>query len=390
MGTTAKRNSSVRIDHDFPGGNILVDRIEEGLAVLRQDRRDTPQWWFHWAFRVRGAAGRDWRFEFADGDAIGTRGPAVSLDGGRTWSWLGREAVAPTPDGAAFSYHFPKDAADVRFAFAMPYLQTDLEEFLARQPAVERHVLCHSRQGREVELLRLPCRAPEPPWRVVMAARHHCCESVADWVLEGVLEAVLAPTADGAWWRWHAECLVVPFVDKDGVENGDQGKCRHPFDHGRDYADGREPIYPETAALARHLAEWAAATPTIALDFHCPWIRGEWSEKVYMVGSGLPRTAAAQTRLANLLAAVNRSAWDYRADDILAHGQGWNTAKNYRAGKNFARFASEQPGVALATTFEIPYANVRDQTVSPAAARAFGHSLAAALRIFADTTGDQA
>jgi hypothetical protein len=390
MGKTEASIGNVRIDRDFPGGNILVDRLEEGLAVLRQDQRDTAQWWFHWAFRIRGAAGREWRFEFAGGDVIGTRGPAVSLDGGQTWVWLGREIVSTTPAGAAFSYRFPENAGEARFAFAMPYLQTNLAEFLARQPMIERHVLCHSRQNREVELLRLPCRAPEPKWRIVMAARHHCCESVADWVLEGILEAALAPTADGAWWRQNAEFLAVPFVDKDGVENGDQGKGRHPFDHGRDYADGRDPIYPETAALASRLTEWAAAIPTIALDLHCPWIRGEWSERVYMVGGPLPETARSQARLANLLAATDRSGWDYRTDDLLAHGQGWNIASNYSSGKSFARFASEQPGIAFATTFEIPYANVRGKTVCPDGARAFGHSLATALRIFADTSGDQA
>ena len=36
---------------------------------------------------------------------------------------------------------------------------------------------------------------------------------------------------------------VIPFVDIDGVENGDQGK-QAPHDHNRDYINS--PIYPET------------------------------------------------------------------------------------------------------------------------------------------------
>lgn len=379
-----------QIDCAFPGGNIVAERLEPGLAVLRQDRRDTTCWWFHWAFRVRGAAGQTWRFEFVDGDTIGTRGPACSLDGGTTWFWLGREVVETTAVGVAFSYPFPDAAQEVRFAFAMPYLQTNLEAFLASQPQIERQVLCQSRQGREVALLRLPCLGGDPVWRVVLAARHHCCESVANWVMEGILVAAMAPTAVGGWWRQRAEFLAVPFVDKDGVENGDQGKCRHPFDHGRDYADGRDPIYPETGTLAQRFVAWAAETPVIAFDLHCPWIRGQWNEQVYMVGSSRPETAAAQVRFANLLAATNHSGWDYRSDDLLAHGQSWNTAKNYSDGKGFARFAAEQAGVAFATTFEIPYANVRERNVCPEDARAFGHAIAAALRIFADTEGIQA
>ena len=380
----------VQIDGDFPGGNVWVQQLGAGVAVLQQELRDTDRWWFHWAFRVRGAAGQTRRFEFTNGDVIGTRGPACSLDGGASWSWLGRGCVEPTPTGVAFSYIFPADAQEVRFAFAMPYLQKNLEAFLTRQPEIERQVLCRSRQGREVELLRLPCRAATPAWRVVLTARHHCCESVANWVLEGILEAALAPTAVGSWWRQRAEFLAVPFVDKDGVENGDQGKGRQPHDHGRDYAGDRPPLYPETGALRERLPQWAADGPVLALDLHCPWIRGVWNEQVYMVGSSVPAHAAGQARLAGLLAATNRNGWDFRETDLLAYGQSWNTAANTTDGEAFARFAARQAGVRLATTFEIPYANVRDQDVAPADARSFGHSIAAALRIFADSEGTPA
>ena len=35
------------IDCDFPGGNILVDRIEGDQVFLQQDIRDTTEWWFY-------------------------------------------------------------------------------------------------------------------------------------------------------------------------------------------------------------------------------------------------------------------------------------------------------------------------------------------------------
>ena len=41
--------------------------------------------------------------------------------------------------------------------------------------------------------------------------------------------------------------IVVPFVDYDGVIDGEQGKFRFPHDHNRDYMDN--PIYPETRAV---------------------------------------------------------------------------------------------------------------------------------------------
>jgi hypothetical protein len=377
--------TDVRIDAEFPGGNIRVEALGDGQAALRQDQRDTARWWFHWAFRVRGAAGQRWRFSFVDGDVIGTRGPACSLDGGETWFWLGREVVTATPEGVSFEYLFPATADEVRFAFAMPYLQRNLEAFQRSHAALDREVLCTSRKGRPVELLRLPCRR-EPEWRVLLIARHHCCESVANWVLEGILEAVLAPTAVGGWFRQHAAFLVVPFVDKDGVEDGDQGKGRQPHDHGRDYAADRPAVYPETGALRERISQWAAAGPMAVLDLHCPWIRGPWNEQVYMVGSSVPRNAHAQQRLARFLAATHRGEWDFRETDFLPFGESWNTADNTVDGETCCRFAARQPNIRLATTFEIPYATVRDATVSPEAARAFGHSLAAALRVFLAST----
>ena len=88
------------------------------------------------------------------GDVLGTRGPACSLDGGESWSWLGRETVRATEEGVAFDYAFPTTADEVRFAFAMPYLQRDLATFLHSHGELVRETLCRSRQGRDVELLR--------------------------------------------------------------------------------------------------------------------------------------------------------------------------------------------------------------------------------------------
>ena len=92
----------MEIDCAFPGGNILVDAIDGDVARIHQDLRDTEGDWFYWSFRVHGAQGRTVRFEFTRGNPIGVRGPALSTDGGKSWSWLGLEAT----DGASFRYTF--------------------------------------------------------------------------------------------------------------------------------------------------------------------------------------------------------------------------------------------------------------------------------------------
>src|SRR3712207_6610599 len=85
--------SELKVDADFPGGNIVVERIDGSDIHVSPDLRDTEGTWFYWNFRVRGAEGRTINVHFAKGNRIGTRGPAVSLDGGKTWKWIGTDGV---------------------------------------------------------------------------------------------------------------------------------------------------------------------------------------------------------------------------------------------------------------------------------------------------------
>ena len=36
------------VDCDFPGGNVVFQRIEGERVYLHQDQRDTPGFWFYW------------------------------------------------------------------------------------------------------------------------------------------------------------------------------------------------------------------------------------------------------------------------------------------------------------------------------------------------------
>ena len=74
---------------------------------------------------------------------------------------------------------------------------------------------------------------------VCFSCRHHCCESVAEYVLEGCLKEI----EENADLCKKFTFYVLPFVDLDGVEDGDQGKNRAPHDHNRDYGENTAQIY---------------------------------------------------------------------------------------------------------------------------------------------------
>ncbi|MFO7905154.1 MAG: M14 family zinc carboxypeptidase [Pirellulaceae bacterium] len=369
---------ALTVDADYPGGNIIVDEVTGDTVHVRQDLRDTDGWWFYWNFRVREAAGRELTFAFSGRSPIGVRGPAISRDCGKSWQWLGQESV----EGSAFTYCFPEPGGEVRFAFAMPYQRRHLDRFLKAHAGpteagrLSINTLCESPKGRDVPLLRLKARSDTPRRRVLVTARHHACETMASYVLEGLMDAWLS--GGGRVNRPDdVEVVIVPLVDYDGVEDGDQGKNREPRDHNRDY--DQDGIYPETRAIRRLVEGWPPESLKVAIDLHCPWIRGKHNEVIYMVGSANERIAAEQERFGRGVEAVCQGKLEYHVSNNLPFGTAWNTADNFKQGMSFSRWASERPGIRLATTFEIPYANAGGRPVTPASARAFGQDLAAAL-----------
>ena len=370
----------IRIDSDFPGGNILVESITDDAVILHPDMRDTAGSWFYWAFRLRGAAGRTLDVRFSPHSPVGMKGPALSADGGVTWRW---GSGLFTID--SFALTVPADADDLIVAFAPLYTQRHWERFLAgRAPAGgwQRNVLCRSRKGRDVEWLALGAPADTAAHRVVFTARHHCCEMIANFVMEGIIDGILGADEAGAWLRRQAAFCFIPFADKDGVEDGDQGKNRQPRDHNRDYVG--ESIHVETAAIRDFLPRWGGARGIdAAVDLHCPWIRGHFASVIYQVGRESPGVWREQQRFGNLIETrLPPGSLPYRAADNLPFGQDWNTAGNYSAGMSFSRWSSSLPGMRLPTSFEIPYAEASGVAVTPDGARRFGHAVARALAAY--------
>jgi hypothetical protein len=373
-----------------------MDAIDGDTIRLHQDLRDTRGDWFYWYFRVRGAAGRTLSFQFPRGNVIGVRGPAVSLDEGESWTWLGTAAVNDT----SFRYAFAPDADEVRFSFAMPHVQSDLRKFLK---AYDGHqnlkvgTLCETRNGRTIELLHLGRLDGECDHRILITCRHHACEMMANYVLEGMMEAILADSEDGNWFRQHVEFVMIPFVDKDGVEEGDQGKNRKRHDHGLDYAG--ESIYPSVRAIKELVPEWSEGRLRFSLDFHCPWIRGAKHEillfpHLYRLrATGQIERAAAFLKT---LETLQTGPLAFKTDDsLLFTGWGatpyeksaWTRPPQQAPPRSISLWVTNLPGVHFASGLEIPYANVSGTPVTVASAQAFGHDLARATRRYLENHG---
>ncbi len=379
----AARNS-IAIRCDYPGGNVAVEEIDEeaGIVRLAPDMRDSSERWFHWDFTLSGAAGRTLRFQFPEGfQYLSTLGPAISRDAGKTWSWLHSDGSRHEPANA-FDYAFRPDENETRFAKSFPYTQCDWVAFTARWRGgadAQFGVLCKSQSGRrDTELVRVPCRG-KAAWLLVAVARQHACETTGDSVMEGALEELLSGSPEGEWARSNVECVFVPFMDKDGVEDGDQGKNRIPHDHNRDYLAG---LYTSVRAVKALVEAESRGRRFVFLDLHSPFVRSvsksSEHDHAYCFGCPDPVQNDHWNAFRRNWAEAQRGGtlvYDGAFDVPAGVGHDLNLAKDRERGLVGARaWAQTQPGCFLATTCEFGY-SLCGGVFSYEAGRELGHSL---------------
>ena len=358
----------IQIDAQIPGGNIIVKSIDGHQVLLNRELRDTKGNWIYWKCRVVFPSAADYMFRFDDGTCLTSRGPAVSLDKGKSWAW-----GCPRFDlhEEAFTFTAEHAGQEVWFCQCIPYMESNLNEFLATEAAspIVRLELCKSRKGRSVELLRLG----DGPRKVFLSSRHHCQESMATYALEGILSEVAAHPQEYSEFTFWA----VPFVDKDGVEEGDQGKNRMPHDHARDY--GPDAIYPEVRAIMELIHR---EKPVLVFDMHCPWVRNGDSEHVYFVGQADARLQAGIDRFSAIIA--REAPPDFPTDprDNIPFGQSWNTSRNYEQGSPIVPWCATLPWKPSAQSIEIPFANTHEVTVTADSARHLGNALARSIKSY--------
>ncbi|GHV65549.1 hypothetical protein FACS1894199_06520 [Bacteroidia bacterium] len=380
----------LQIDADFPGGNIKMLSIDGDTVKIKQDARDTDGWWFYWSFRVRGAEGRTLNFVFANDvigtqetavnkeaywpsswdDVISTRGPAVSSDG-MNWHWLSNKTGASRKK---FSYTFGADEKEVYFSQCINHTEKNLNLFLEKykkHPALKVKTLCKSEKGRNVELLRIGKN--KAPFKVFLSSRHHSGETMGTYAMEGIIETILSDTEDGKWLRDNVDFFMVPFVDKDGVEDGDQGKNRKPHDHNRDYIQRKR---HSVKAITEQVPKWADGKPLFVMDLHCPWYRGN-DESIYFFAKSLREEVQ---RFGAILEKERKGTIPY-----------WERNNRFLPSRdpNLQRcdeWGATLPNAVFSATLEVSFANAEgDIVVDANSTRKLGNDLAHAIRAYLET-----
>lgn len=328
----------MRIHADFECGNIRFLREEGGNVYLQNEMRGTKRdSQYYWAFCVEGAVGRTLTFHL-DREWVGPYGAAVSHDL-IDWHWSGS-----FESGSSFRYTFREGEERIYFAHDLVYTPTRLFSVL-NELGIKPETACTTSGGRSV-----PCiRMGEGKRHILLASRHHACESSGSYVLEGVLREYLASPIE------DTSLFVLPIVDYDGVCEGEQGKDREPHDHNRDYIEGN--IYPEVGAIMRYASEHEVA---FAFDFHAPSHRVGRSNRIFVVRK-MPELTERFDRFCRLFEEMSGGeAMEYRMANDIYPNTGWNKDGT----PTFSTFFNTRPECRLALTLEVTHYGTEDNRVT--------------------------
>ena len=216
--------TDIQIDSRFDSGNIEVVSVSGAEAVLRIPRDNGAEFaqWFH--FRVAGADGRELALRIVNlnESAYPAGWPGYRACVSEDRSYWGRAETSfddKADNGTLAIRHAP--AGDLAwFAYFAPYSlerHADLIAEAAASEGVAYRCLGHSLDGRPIDCLEMG-EGQMPVW---LYARQHPGESMAEWWMEGALEALCDP-ADPVARLLRAKCrlYLVPNCNPDGSFRG--------------------------------------------------------------------------------------------------------------------------------------------------------------------------
>ena len=231
---------------------------------------------------------------------------------------------------------------------------------------INENELCKSRKGRSVPCLYIGNGEKS----IIFTSRHHACESTGNYVLEGVItERANNPIK-------NTRILIVPFVDYDGVIDGDQGKSRVPHDHNRDYID--DPIYPEVRSIRNHMSEYGC---NFGFDLHSPYHKGGVNDKIFVVRNHKEKDMSFDAFSSIFESEISEKSMKYSKKDDYPPCTNWNQPSS-----SFGYTTNIHSECNLAFTLESTYFGEENNKVSEKKLVELGKSFLRAVKKYVEST----
>jgi murein tripeptide amidase MpaA len=216
--------TDIQIDSAFDSGNIEVREVSGARAVLtiRRDRDSDFFQWFH--FRVAGGKGRELELRLtglaAAAYPMGWPGYRACVSEDRRYWARAETAWAEGVDGGTLTIRHTPQSDVCWFAYFAPYSMERHHDLVAEAAAcdgVDYRCLGRSLDGQPIDCLEMG----EGPFQVWLYARQHPGESMAEWWMEGAIEALTDPADPvGRALRRRCRLHLVPNANPDGSRRG--------------------------------------------------------------------------------------------------------------------------------------------------------------------------
>jgi hypothetical protein len=210
----------------------------------------------HWHFQLQGRPGSDLTLVLHNFDNVynGKPGAAVSKKSicyvspdGKQWKVVPAEFLA----GNLLRVRVHLEGASLYLARLEPYRLTDLERLLSDirgHRLVEIEPIGKTMEGRPLEVVRVG--DPKAPHRVLLRARAHAWEPGGNWVVQGLIRALLEDDETSRECLQRCCVYVLPMANKDAVARGLTRFNMLGCDLNRDWGRPADPeLAPENHAL---------------------------------------------------------------------------------------------------------------------------------------------
>jgi len=209
-----------------------------------------------------------------------------------------------------------------------PYRLSDLDRLLdtiRSSRLVRIEPIGQTAAGRQLEIVRIG--DPAAPHRVFLRARAHPWEAGSNWVMQGLVERLIANDEEVRRFLRVYNVSVLPMANKDGVARGGTRFNLRGMDLNRNWDKPADPeLSPENAALERWLEREIAAgrKPQLALELH-----NDGNGLLHISRPPIPTLEQHLARMKTLEALLRRHTWftegttspEFRNTGTL--GDGW-------------------------------------------------------------------
>jgi len=301
------------IENGSPLWYEIVDHVIR-LNLLYDHERSSPNRAAgHIHFLLHARPGASFTLEFRNLDNVWNGQPGsvagelktVALsDDAKVWRTVPTDSLP----GNRVRLHVTMTGPRLYVARMEPYRLSDLDrllETIRSHRLVRIESIGQTAGGRQLEIIRIG--DPAAPHRVFVRARAHPWEAGSNWVVQGLIDRLLAGDEEITRFLRVYNVSVLPMANKDGVARGATRFNLRGMDLNRNWDQPADPeLSPENAALERWLDGEIAAgrKPHLALELH-----NDGNGLLHISRPPIPRLEQHLARMKTLEMLLRRYTW---------------------------------------------------------------------------------